>query len=338
MSNENLQELMRELEYLWQDQRPPDHPVQDLTPAFPLASQPAPAEEGAASPGQVADALRAALGWPQWVQLYPKPSLAVMAINRLARQRGLPGGISWVAPGTGAPLDSSPGNLGTVVLRGDWAPSAGSMKEAERNAKERGLMLVLDESMTGFRAPGGGVRDAMGLDPDVVLYGPNLTRERRIAVLAGKGQPAPAGKPPQARDLAQLAANIPLITDPGLPGRLEEGGWKLVTGLRHFIKLTGQFEEVRVEGPDYMPRLDGRRVWAFIELANEEGLALSPVVMLNDSLDGDGAKAALTRVARALARLRVLPEGEKAPLGWKDAAQPTSCARVDQMLASIEES
>ncbi len=321
---------------IWQDQSPAKYPVQDLTHPCPLAS-PAPAAQPAPEVAKAAEALRQGLGWPDWVRLYPKPASVVVALNRLARDRGLPRGVVWMAPGTGAPLKSPAENPGVAILRADWAPDAASMAEAEATARGQGMLVALDESCTGFRLSPGGARQAMGLDPDAVILGPGLTTGHPLAALAGRGPAPPEGKPPAPEALAELTANLPHLTAPGLADRLEALGRGLVQGLRHFIRVTGQIDAVTVEGPPAMPRLGGRRMWAFIELAKEEGLVLGPLLLINDCIDGPGMRPALVRVARALARLRVLPEGEKAPLGWKDAAQPTSCARVEEMLASLDD-
>lgn len=321
---------------IWQDQKPAQHPVQDLTQACPLTAPP-PLSDPAPQAVEAAEALRQELGWPDWVRLYAKPAGVVVALNRLARDRGLPRGVMWVAPGTGAPLQSPAQEAGVAILRADWAPDAQSMTDAEAMAREQGMLAALDESSTGFRLATGGAQEAMGLSPDAVILGPSLTIRHTVAVLAGRGSAPPEAKPPAPEALAELMANLPLLSDPRLAGRLDGLGRAFTEGMRHFIKVTGQFEEVTIEGPPAMPRLGGRRLWAFIELAKEEGLALAPLVLINDSLDGQGMRPALTRVARALARLRVLPQGEKAPLGWKDAARPTTCARAAEILSSLDD-
>lgn len=337
MSQEN-QTIDTELfQQIWQDQQPPDHGAQDISHPCPLSVSGPIGDAGDCSPDQVAEDLRQALGWPKWVHLAAKPAMTMLALNRMARDMGLERGIMWVAPGTGAPLITPQASPGVAVLRADWAPDAHSMQEAQTLARERGWLVALDESATGFRLARGGAMEAMDLSPDAAIYGPGLTRTNPLAVLAGKGPEPAKPKPPPAAAIAELSANIARLADPALAPSLAKLGAQWVAGLRFFIKTTGLFEEVTVEGPPVMPRLAGRRVWAFMELAREEGLSLGPVVMINDSLDHGGLRPALTRVARALARLKVLPIGEKAPLGWRDASLPTSCAAVDQMLANIED-
>jgi hypothetical protein len=110
--------------------------------------------------------------------------------------------------------------------------------------------------------------------------------------------------------------------------RLEALGRALLVGLDFFRRRTGQEENVAWEGPAAMPRLSGRRLWAFLELAREEGLALGPLALPDPLLEPGEAPGLLwPRLARACARLRVLPEGEKAPLGWRDAAEARGCSQ-----------
>jgi hypothetical protein len=129
---------------------------------------------------------------------------------------------------------------------------------------------------------------------------------------------------------------LPRLAEPGLADRLTDLGARLVDGLRYYIQITGQNGQVTVSGPPAMPRLEGKRLWAFINLAREEGLGLGPVLMPGLCLENDGMEHAWRRLARAAARLHILPEGQKGPQGWKEAFQPNSCPRVEDILAQFK--
>jgi hypothetical protein len=325
MSSEPRPEERAALEQCWSSQQAATGPRVDfVSPAWP-ADWAAPR----ASARETAQALAQALGWAGWVRLYPKPSLAVVAAARLAKAQGRGSGVLWMAPGTGRPLEPPQGEPGVAVLRGDWAPDAAAMAEAQAQARDQGLLLVADESVTGFRLAAGGAVGAFGLEPDVALFGPALAAGRGFAALAGKGEAPP--EPAQAPDdqaLAAAAGIIATASQPWVQPRLEELGRLLAVGLDFFRRRTGQEENIAWEGPPAMPRLFGRRLWAFVELAREEGLALGPLALPDPLLEPGEAPGLLwPRLARACARLRVLPEGEKAPLGWRDAAEARGCSQ-----------
>lgn len=319
-----------QLEAIWRDQSVCQAPSLDLTrPALHQGSQPASAPE-------VAQALKDLLGWPQWVRLYAKPALAVVAASKLAKARGLEPGILWVAPGTGKPFDPPSGAPGIMMLRADWAPDPQSLLRAQLQARELDLMLVVDESGTGLRLAPGGAVQLHGLSPDVVLYGPSLAGGREFAALAGLGQapPEPA-KAPSPEALA--AARATLASVPAQTARLEAWGRALALGLDYGKRRAGLDEEIGWEGPLALPRLKGSRLWAFIELAREEGLALEPLVLFDPGLEPELAAQRLwPRLCRATARLRALPLGDKAPRGWADAHGPGKCIRVEEILRVLE--
>ena len=163
------------LDSIWRDQSKVSGPPVDFSSqAWPASwSSQEPAE-----PGQVAQALKQALAWPDWVRLFAKPALAVVAARRVAKERGLPGGVLWMAPGSGAPFGSPQGEPGLALIRADWAPNAGSMALAQEDIRRQGLMMVLDESATGFRLAGGGARQAFELSPDLAAHRIIITLEK----------------------------------------------------------------------------------------------------------------------------------------------------------------
>ncbi len=329
-------EESRALARVWKNQARPQGPPLDFTgPRWPESW--AGPGDAAPSPREVAELLREALGWPEWVRLYAKPALAVVAAARLAAARGLPKGVLWVAPGTGAPLEPPSGPPGVAVLRGDWAPDTGAMLWAQEEIQGQGMLYLLDESATAFRLAPGGAREYFGLEPELALYGPALAGGLPFAALAGCGPAPEPGPEPPAEALAAAAGLIPRAARSETAERIAELGRLLSLGLDYFTRRAGLWEELGWEGPAALPRLKGRRLWAFIELAREEGLGLQPLVFLDPQLSPQEVPDRLwARLARAAARLKVLPEGDKAPLGWRDAARTASCTRVADLLAGLE--
>lgn len=321
------------LHSIWQDQGKATGPPVDF--ANPVL--PAPPAQGVTA-DEAAQALADALGWPQWVRLFAQPPRAILAASKLARQYGRPAGVLWVAPGAGAPFDPPKGQPGVCVLRADWAKDADSVRQAADDARRQGLLLLVDESHTGLRLGQGGAAEYYGLEPDAVLYAPPLPSGQKMAALAGRG-PAPDQKSPapQAQVLAE-AAGLWRWAGPWLPERLAQLSRSLSVGLDYYKRYARLDDEIALEpeAPAQMPRLAGRRLWAFMELAAEEGLYLGPQVMPDPRLEPEEMQTLVwPRLARACARLHSLPEGAKAPLGWKDAGQ-VSCRRIEDILGSIE--
>ncbi len=311
-----LQEILRQ-------QKPcPGQPLDFSLPG--LRAQPRPA-----SAAELAQSLREFLGWPQWVRLYAKPALAVVAASKLARAQGKPGGVLWVAPGTGAPFEPPCGPSGLAMLRCEWAPGPSALKLAVQDLAAQDLLVVVDEWSTGLRLARGGACQYFGITPQMALYGPPLAGGADFAALAGLGPEPPAAKAAPAEPaLAAAMGVLDLARELDLAERCQAWGRALTLGLDWLIGRLGMAEQVGWEGPAQLPRLKGKRLWAFLELCREEGLGLAPLVHADPGLDPGLAPELLwPRLARALIRLRVLPVGEKAPLGWSEAHQMGSCSK-----------
>lgn len=324
------------LEAIWRGQAPATGMLVDYSdPALSIALRPALIPDDHAG---LEGLFKRIWDWPGWVRVYAKPPQAVLAASRLARARGLAPGITWVAPGTGAPLDPSQGQPGLAILRCDWAPGADSAAAAAEDIKRQGLLLVVDETTTGLRLEGGGACQAFGLEPDMVLWAPCLPAGRTLGLLAGKGDPPPEfGDPPEEHALHAAVALLSWAVDIALPPRLATLGRNLAVGLKYFGDKAGLTDEVAIEGPPQLPRLSGRRLWAFMGLCKEERLLLAPLLMLDPSLgSGDAQELVWPRLARACARLKVLPSGDMAPLGWRDAG-PDTCHAVKDILDNLED-
>ena len=322
---------------IWASQAQDDGPVVDYSdPSF---SVPLGVAVHPVDPATLAEHFLAHWGWAQWVRVYAKPPQAVLAASRLAMAQGKPKTVSWMAPGTGQPLCSPGGDPGVAVLRCDWSPDAEEARFNAEEAKRQGLLLVVDESTTGIRLARGGACSFYGLEPDAVLWAPTLPGGRTLGLLAGKGQapPEPEAKAlpsPEAREAAAVLLDLSRRHD--LPAAMEVLGNNLLIGLNYFGRQAGLTDEIALEGPLPLPRFTGRRVWAFMALAAEERLRLAPLVLFDPVLDQEDAQELVwPRLARACARLKVLPEGEMAPLGWRDAG-PSTCRAVGDILKNIE--
>ena len=322
---------------IWASQAQDDGPVVDYSD--PSLSVPLGVAVHPVDPGTLAELFLAQWGWARWVRIYAKPPKAILAASRLAAANGKSKTVSWMAPGTGRPLSSPGEKPGVAVLRCDWTPDAEEAHLNAEKAKRQGLLLVVDESTSGIRLARGGACAAYGLEPDAVLWAPTLPGGRTLGLLAGKGEapPEPEGKALpslEAREAAAVLLDLSHRHD--IPAAMEALGRNLTMGLTYFGRQAGLGDEVALKGPLSLPRLTGRRVWAFMALAAEERLRLAPLVLFDPVLDQEDAQELVwPRLARACARLKVLPEGEMAPLGWRDAG-PSTCHAVSDILKNIE--
>jgi hypothetical protein len=118
-----------------------------------------------------------------------------------------------------------------------------------------------------------------------------------------------------------------------IPARLAAWGRALALGLGHFAQKFGVDEQIGWEGPFSLPRLTGKRLWAFRELLAEEGLMTNPLVLFDPGLEPELAPELLwPRLCRACARLKVLPQGDKAPAGWSEAHGAQGCRHAASIL------
>jgi hypothetical protein len=332
------QQEKQTLERIWKTQAASDAQVLNLTSKSLVSDWPKEDAE-AVEADDFCSSLISALGWPEWVRLYQKPVQAIAASCKMQRQAGKPAAVLWAAPGTGAPLDPSKEMPSITVMRADWAPTPESLLVAQDQTRQMEHFFILDETSTGFRLSPGGAREYYGLTPDAVLLGPGLAGGQDFAALAGRGpEPPQGGQLPKPQALAAAQAGLIRTSDPGFSAHLSELGRLFYAGLEFFSQKAKVQEELKWHGPLSMPRLEGRRLWAFLALAEEEGLFLRPLVLLDPDLSIEEVPQRLwARLARACARLRVLPKGDMAPIGWKDAASNTGCNHASEILSHIKE-
>jgi glutamate-1-semialdehyde 2,1-aminomutase len=141
-------------------------------------------------------------------------------------------------------LEPVAGNMGTV-------PAEQNYIEALRHlTKEKGILLIFDEVMTGLRIGLRGAREYFGIEADLVCYGKVIGCGLPVAAVAGSAvfmdQLAPVGKTYQAGTLAgnpiAMAAGqagLELLLEEGFYERLEEKANFLETPILQVIETKG---------------------------------------------------------------------------------------------------
>lgn len=84
-------------------------------------------------------------------------------------------------------LDAGPA-VACVVMEAETTspPPAGYLEGVQRLCRERGIVFVLDETITGFRWHTGGAQALYGLAPDLSVFGKGLANGFSVSALAGR--------------------------------------------------------------------------------------------------------------------------------------------------------
>ena len=81
-------------------------------------------------------------------------------------------------------------NVGVIILEGaryDF-PSAPFLEAIQKKAKEKNIIIIVDEISSGFRLTDGGVYKTNGFNPDMVVYGKAMGNGYAIAAVVGKDE------------------------------------------------------------------------------------------------------------------------------------------------------
>lgn len=69
---------------------------------------------------------------------------------------------------------------------GIWPPSLEYLKELRQLTKERGVVLIFDEVITGFRLSLGGAQQYYGVTPDLAVYSKAIAAGEKLGAVVGK--------------------------------------------------------------------------------------------------------------------------------------------------------
>jgi glutamate-1-semialdehyde 2,1-aminomutase len=97
-------------------------------------------------------------------------------------------------------LEPVMGNMGVIL------PKSGFLKDLESLCKEKGILLIFDEVITGFRVAFGGAQTIYGIDPDITCLGKIIGGGFPVGAFGGKREImeniSPLGKVYQAGTLS----------------------------------------------------------------------------------------------------------------------------------------
>ncbi|MCI0671298.1 MAG: glutamate-1-semialdehyde 2,1-aminomutase [Myxococcaceae bacterium] len=209
------------------------------------------------------------------------------AVERLFEQRGREIACAIIEPVVG--------NMGLL------APKEGYLKGLEALCRKHGVLLILDEVMTGFRVARGGAQELYGVKPDLTTFGKVIGGGLPVGAYGGRRELmahiAPEGPVYQAGTLsgnplavAAGMACLKALGEPGVYERLERASAAIEQVLREEARAAGipvTFNRVGsmwtlffCEGPVYdyrsAKKADTGRFGRFFHAMLEAGVYLPP--------------------------------------------------------------
>jgi len=118
------------------------------------------------------------------------------------------------------------------------------LKYARQETEKRGILLVFDEIITGFRLGMGGAQEYFGVVPDMATFGKAMANGMPISAVAGRSDVMKlAGElwisstfGGEALSLAAALATLRELERPGVINQLWENGAKLLDGWKRLVE------------------------------------------------------------------------------------------------------
>lgn len=204
-------------------------------------------------------------------------------------------------------LDANEGQVAAIVVEpvagnmGVIPPAPGFLEGLRSLTRERGIVFILDEVITGFRIARGGAQERYGVEADLTTLGKIIGGGFPVGAYGGKREimecVSPLGPAVQAGTLSgnpvAMSAGIAMLTalaEPGLYEELERKGRTLEEGLATAAREAGvEVTTQRVgsmmtpffgPGPlcnaDDVGRADKAAYGRFFHAMLERGVALAP--------------------------------------------------------------
>lgn len=171
-------------------------------------------------------------------------------------------------PTTSAIIERHHRDLAAVIvepLQRAILPEAGFLKGLREITKKFGIVLVLDEIVTGFRLAWGGAQERFDIVPDLACYGKVMGGGYPVSAIVGKREllqladPQQKGKGPYCFLSGTLTANpiacaaglatLNVLRQPGVYDRLRLIAQRLADGLRRAGATAGVPLQVLGDGP-----------------------------------------------------------------------------------------
>lgn len=228
-------------------------------------------------------------------------------------------------PAVEALFEAHGGELACLLLEGerDEPPEPGYLAGLRQLCDRHGVLLILDETITGFRLHSGGAQTLHNVEPDLSTFGKGIANGFSVSALAGKRCHMERGglttrdervfllsttHGGETHALAAAIATMREIRRHHVCDYLAQAGTRLRDRLNELARAEGIFEQFHVVGHPanliYVTKdADGRRSQAFRTLFLQETLRrgiLAPNLVVNFSHGEDELERAIDRIAEVL--------------------------------------
>ena len=131
---------------------------------------------------------------------------------------------------------------------GAIAPAPGYLEGAQSACRQAGSLLILDETITGFRLAPGGAQQRFGVTPDLAMFGKAIANGFPVAAIAGRAglldlfaQGVVHGGTYNAQPLGMAAtvATLQALSEPSTFPMIAERGTRLMDGIRAALRDAG---------------------------------------------------------------------------------------------------
>ncbi len=207
-------------------------------------------------------------GWQDWY------------IGSTARHRGVPDAVRELThPFAYNNLESleqllkaHPGEFAAVILEpmNVAEPTPEFMQGVARLAREHGALLVLDETITGFRFHNGGAQALFGVTPDLATFGKGLANGYPVSAVAGRREVMQLMEEiffsftfgGETLSLAAAKATLTKLRDQPVLETIARRGEALLAGLRDVIERHGVSDVFHASG---------HPSWSFLNIRDARG-------------------------------------------------------------------
>jgi glutamate-1-semialdehyde 2,1-aminomutase len=154
-------------------------------------------------------------------------------------------------------IEPVPGNMGLMI------PKPGFLEGLRKICDEKGIILIFDEVMTGFRLAQGGAQELFNVTPDMTTLGKIIGGGMPVGAYGGKKEimdyVSPIGPVYQAGTLSgnpvAMAAGLAILTHlhehPEIYKQLNQITDKIVTGVKESLKKQGKNYTIHQLGSMY---------------------------------------------------------------------------------------
>ncbi len=251
--------------------------------------------------------------------------------------------------GVEALFEAHPQEIAAVVLEVETMepPAPGFFAGLRELCDRHGVVMILDEIITGFRWHERGAQYVYGIEPDLCTFGKGMGNGFPIAALAGRRELMRLGGPAEDRDrvfllsqtfggepwaMAAMLAVVDVYETEGVTDRLHRAGARLRAGVEEVVAREGLSDHVRVLGRDcnlVFATLDaaGERSQVFRTIFMQEMIrngVLAPSFVVSYSHDDLAIDQTVAAVAAALPVYRARARGRP-----RDRARGPSRAPLD---------